>query len=108
MTSPFPHDRLQLLQPDQDDQVPLNKLIQQTILRNRSEPGQTLLLHCLSSILCPKQLEPGRQDRCLSDLPPPQVIVQPVQDSQDDHFVSAAAVYKCLATNIIRLKELLF
>ena len=53
-------------------------------------PGQELLLHSLSSTLTPEQLKAPVHERCLFDLPPPQLLVQVVQDPQFDHLTSAA------------------
>ena len=52
-------------------------------------PGQVLLLHTLASVLAPKQLDPPVHERCLLDLPPPQLLVQVVQDPQFDQVTSA-------------------
>ena len=48
-------------------------------------PGQVLLLHGRSSTLSPEQALPPVHERSLLDRPPPQLLLQLLQDSQFDH-----------------------
>ena len=55
-------------------------------------PGQVLLLHTLASVLAPEQLELPKHERCRLDLPPPQLFVQLVHDSQFDQVTTAVSL----------------
>ena len=55
-------------------------------------PGQVLELHHLASLRSPGQAEPPKQERCRSDLPLPQLLVQLVQDPQLDQVTTAEEV----------------
>ena len=53
-------------------------------------PGQLLGLHRLSALMTPEQPTPPGQVRCLLEIPPPQLLLQLLQDSQLDHVTSSA------------------
>ena len=52
-------------------------------------PWHVLELHHLASLRSPGQAEPPKQERCRSDLPLPQLLVQLVQDPQLDQVTTA-------------------
>ena len=54
------------------------------VYTTRCTPGQVLLLQSLVSVPSPVQPDPPLHERCLSDLPPPQLLLQLLQDPQLD------------------------
>jgi len=68
------------------------QLVHDPQLAQETSAGQLLVLHSLSAFMTPEQPTPPGHVLSLLDFPPPQILLQLLQDPQFDHLTSAGQV----------------